>query len=317
MNVDEVATLMTTIIRKSGHIFRHALTCEGELESIAGMVDGHALGACRAIGYILHVLTQTDDRPAGKFLDMFNGSDWEARSRFLQYRPTIGRSIMETFVISLDRIRQHKEDALRLLNLLGFLNSKDRSLDFRDFLRPRRPWLTELQSKLPDYDLFAKGLVGQGECLSELENVSLGVRPDVSSPLHIHPLWLECIQQRVGLESRVRWIRQILIICHGSHGLGTNRNRSTLYFRLQAMPCGLLLTLVSDPASSLNPRSSKIGLNPSMNLSKIPYIPLIPRVVMLTMRMKPPLSLLPLLPLLKNWRVFKTIVSRQRKPLHP
>ena len=220
-----MASLMITTMRRSGGIFSSTAISEKELEAIAKVVHGHALGACRAISYILHVTAQTtDESPAGVFLDMFDGTDWESRLRFLEYKPRIGLSIIETFAISLGRMRRHQAEAARLLELLAFLSGRDQSLNFRIFLRLERPWLKELRPILPDYEVFANRLTAKREYLAELENVSIGVRPDVSTPLQIHPLWLECIQQRAGHEGRVRWIRQIINICHISYTRGEEEN---------------------------------------------------------------------------------------------
>lgn len=225
MKDDEIASLMTTTMRRSGVHLSSATTSEDELEVIAKVVDGYALGACRAISYILHILTQTaDESPAAVFLNMFKRPDWESRSNFLEYKPKIGFSITETFATSLERLHRHQKEARRFLELFTFLSDKDHTLNFRRFLRLERPWLQELRCTLPAYDVFARGLAGQREYLAELENVSIGVRPDVSSPLQIHPLWLECIQQRAGPEGRVRWIRQIIMICHGSYARGEEQN---------------------------------------------------------------------------------------------
>ena len=229
MKDDEMASLMTATMRRFGGIFANATISEAELEAIAKVVNGHALGACRAISYILHVLAQTADKsPAQDFLAMFSGPDWESRSKFLEYKPRIGLSIMETFAISLRRMYRHPIEAARLLELLAFLGDKDQTMNFRNFLRLERPWLQELRPILPDYDVFARGLVGQREYLAELENVSIGVRHDMSTPLQIHPLWLECIQQRAKHEGRVRWIRQIMIVCHGSYARGEEQNLCVL-----------------------------------------------------------------------------------------
>ncbi len=223
MKEDEMAALMITTMRRGGGIFSSAAISEEELEAIAKVVDGHALGACRAMAYILHVLAQTTESPGNVFLDMFNGPKWESRLQFLEYKPRIGLSIMETFTVSLKRLSRYQTEATRLLDLLAFLSNKDQSLNFRTFLRLERPWLKDLQPILPDYDLFASGLIGQGEYLAELENVSIGVRFDVSTPLRIHPLWLECIHQRAGHEGRVRWIRQIVILCRASYARDNER----------------------------------------------------------------------------------------------
>ena len=121
---------------------------------------------------------------------------------------------METYNISLQRIRQHEGPALRLLELLAFLNCKNQPNDFRRFLNLTRPWLGDLQASLPDYDIFAADIADLGEYLAELENVSLGVRPHITSLLQIHPLWLECIRQRAEHRGRVRWLQHILLLCY-------------------------------------------------------------------------------------------------------
>ena len=226
MKDDEMALLMINTMHRSGGVYPSAEISKENLKAIARVVHGHPLGACRAILYIFHVLAQETksretESSARAFLEMFNGPEWESRLRFLEYKPTtIGLSLKETFAISMERIHRHQIEATRLLELLAFLCGKTQALNFRVFLGLERPWLNELQAILPDYDLFASRLKGQGEILAELENVSIGVRPDVSTPLQIHPLWLECIQQGVGHEGRVRWIRQIIILCHGSYARG-------------------------------------------------------------------------------------------------
>ena len=216
MDTDEMASLMNTVLQKSDSRISQNIISEEEFEAVADIVDGHALGACRAVAYILNVLSQTTDTPAADFIDLSRGTDWEARRKFLDYKCRRGMSIIETFTVSIERIRRHEAATTRLLELLAFLSSRDKGLDFRDFLGIKRRWLGELKDDLPDYESFARGLIGQNEYLAELERVSIGVRPRVPGPLRIHPLWIECIQQRVSHAGRVQWLRQILILCHAS-----------------------------------------------------------------------------------------------------
>ena len=215
MDVDEMASLMTMILKRSGTTFSDAQISETDLEAIANVVDGHALAACRAVSYIIHILSQiTIDAPAKEFVAMFQGSGWKARGHFLRYRPRFGFSIMDTFVLSLERLRRHQVAAPRFLELLAFISSKDQSLDFRKFLRIERPWLDDLRTSLPDYEIFAAGLLEQGAYLTELENVSVGFRDALNTPMRLHPLWLECIRQRAEPDGRQRWLHQILLLCH-------------------------------------------------------------------------------------------------------
>ena len=138
-------------MRRSGGVFSGAPISEEELEAIAKVVDGHALGACGVIFYILHVLAQTTESPANVFLDMFDGREWEYRLQLSEYKPRIGLSIIEVSAISLARMRQDQMDPARLLELIAFLSGKDQSLNFRSFPRLERPWLEKLQSVLPEF----------------------------------------------------------------------------------------------------------------------------------------------------------------------
>ena len=217
MDVNEMASLMNGVLRKSDSRTGGHVITEVKLEAIAEIVSGHALGACRAITYILNVLSQTSDMPSATFIQAFSGSNWRQRRQFLEYKPRFGLSIMETFTISLDRMRRHhKEAALKFLELIALLSNSSTSLHSRDFLSIARPWLKRKRSDLPDYELFAQSLENQNEYFLELERTSIGVRRVVPGPLQIHPLWIEAIQQRAEHGGRLRWLRQILILCHTS-----------------------------------------------------------------------------------------------------
>ncbi|KAI4167219.1 MAG: hypothetical protein LQ343_007379 [Gyalolechia ehrenbergii] len=215
MEIDEMALLMNATLRRTGSRVSDSAITEIQLESIAKIVSGHALGACRAITYILNVLSQTSVKPATTFIQAFSSSNWEARRQFIEYKPRLGLSIMETFTTSLERMQNHKDAAMKLLEVMAFLSDNSKSLHSRDFFAVRRPWLEQLRSDLPDYDTFAQGSNSQNEYLLELERVSIGVRPVVPGPLQIHPLWIECIQ-RAEHTGRLRWLRQILLLCYAS-----------------------------------------------------------------------------------------------------
>ena len=215
MDIDEMASLMASILRRSTNLSIDIT--ERELEAIAKIVDGHALAACRAISYIIHVLAQTaKSRPADAFLDMITGSDWKARLRFLEYKPRFGHSIMQSFDISLQRLRRHRDDAILLLEFIAILSSETDSLDFRQFLDMERPWLAMIKDDFADFGFFEHGMADKRELLAELENVSIGLRPSLSMPLQLHPLWAECVLQQAKPAGRCRWLRQIVLLCHES-----------------------------------------------------------------------------------------------------
>ena len=211
MDMDEMAALIASVTNRSKAL--PVDITKQESEAIAEVVGGHALGACRAISYIIHVLAQTAEDPVKCFLEMFNGTDWEARLKFLQYKPRFGQSILETFEVSLERLRKHKAEAISLLELIAFLSDSENTLDFRRFLSLERPWLSHIKGRL---ETFANGLSDKNEILAELENVSIGFRPSISKPLRLHSLWTECVLQRAGHEARCSWLVQVLLLCYMS-----------------------------------------------------------------------------------------------------
>ena len=215
MDMDEMAALIASVTNRSKAL--HVDITEQESEAIAKVVGGHALGACRAISYIIHVLAQTaENRPVISFLEMANGTNWEARLRFLQYKPRFSQSILETFEVSLKRLRKHQAEAVSLLELITFLSDSDNTLDFRRFLGIERPWLTDIKGRLANFETLTNGLSDKNEILAELENVSIGFRPSLSKPLRLHPLWTECVLQRAGHKARCSWLAQILLLCYMS-----------------------------------------------------------------------------------------------------
>ena len=200
---------------------------EEELEAVAKIVDGHALAACRAMSYIIQVLAHTpEESPTKMFVDMFQGSDWRARKKFLVYKPRFALSIKQTFGISLQRLRKEQYIISRkLLELIALLSNSERPLDFRNFLSVNRPWLPEIASQLPEYELFANSIADHAEYLEGLENVSIGFRPSLTSPLQLHSLWIEYVLQLMEHEGRVRWLRQILLVCYCSWSRNEARER--------------------------------------------------------------------------------------------
>ena len=237
MDTEETICLLRMVLRRNNVNLSDIDVSTSEIESIARAVDGHALAACRAISYIVNVIARTTkESPTTAFLDMMHGLDWQARSQFLNYKRKMGPSLMENFNMSLQRLPGNQVPTIRLLELLAFLSCKDQSLDYRSFLGMKRPWLREMKTDLPDYEIFAAGTIVQAKCLEELENVSIGFRTTFRGPLLIHPLWIECIQQRAGQEGSERWIRQILLLCLES----CTRGESEAYNMLRPFACNAL-----------------------------------------------------------------------------
>lgn len=78
---------------------------EETLLSIAGAVSGHPLAATIAMKYIVRIGSLVDDTSAGRdFVAMFESPDLKSRRHFLDYRPDDTPSILETFLISKNRL---------------------------------------------------------------------------------------------------------------------------------------------------------------------------------------------------------------------
>ena len=230
MGIEETISLLRMVLRRNNVAMADIGTSTSEVEAIARTIDGHALAACRAVSYIVKVLAQTPEKSPGiAFLDMMNGPDWQGRYQFLNYKQKMGPSLMENFNMSLQRLPGYQVPTTRFLELLAFLSRKDQSLDYRSFLGMKRPWLQELRRDLPDFDILTLGTLEQAKCSMEIENVSIGFRTTFRGPLLIHPLWIECIQQRAGQEGCERWIRQILLLCLVSWTRGESENCKILF----------------------------------------------------------------------------------------
>lgn len=188
---------------------------EKELEEIAREVACHPLGALNAISYITARLAQDSDSPVAEFLTILRSKNYHDRLEFLAYKPPFRHSIMQTLDISFKRLRHPDGLVTNLLNLLSFLELDEPDVDFRRFFF-KREWLHELKEDLPDYTIFAAERSKLRAAFEELENVSIGHRVAPALPLQVHPLWMECLRQRLGHDGRIRFLQQVLLVCHGS-----------------------------------------------------------------------------------------------------
>jgi hypothetical protein len=223
MDDDEMMALMRLLLNHSIYLRQDPLA-EESLELVAKAVQGHALAACRAVQYIDHVISQTSESPIATFLKIMKGSNWKARKEYVEFKPRASYSIMETFELSLKRLRQHQYETIRLLQLISFLSDFEGTLDFRKFFAVYREWLPDLKDELPDFDLLSYGLESLGKYLAEMENVSLGFRAPWPDPLKFHAIWLECVYQGLSHADRVRWIRQIVLLCNISIAMKQDTN---------------------------------------------------------------------------------------------
>jgi hypothetical protein len=222
MAPNETVQLMENILAKDTSLPPEQRPSYEELSAISGAIYGHPLAACRAVIYICDKISLIAiDSPTKEFLDILQGSEWKWRRNFLDFRPRFGRSIMDTFEASLNRMEPSKKVyAEWVLTFSAFISPNAVNgafVDFRPFFQQDRPWLAELKEDLPDFKLFSESKIALMEGLSELEKTSLWCRsPTSSSSSPIHPLWLECIRHRVDPAGRLSSLRQIRLLCEVS-----------------------------------------------------------------------------------------------------
>jgi hypothetical protein len=202
MTTDEIVSIMNSLLR------RYEFDCclLDQLKPIAEAVHGHPLAASNAIKYIVWILSLLPGKsPAQRFIEMMNNSDYDARRRFLDYKPPGAPSIMETYLSSQLRLRDPSGEARQLFQRICFLETDETVTDFRTFLftvpssiKEKRSWFRTASPEL----------------LAELESVSFGLRGAYGKGFQIHPLWVECARHLVGHDGRVDHISHVVSICY-------------------------------------------------------------------------------------------------------
>ncbi|KAH8796956.1 hypothetical protein F5882DRAFT_476629 [Hyaloscypha sp. PMI_1271] len=183
------------------------------LLEIAKAVQGHPLAASNAVKYVIRVVSQYKEATAGqRFVEMLKSNKYEDRCRFLDYRPD-SASLMETFKVSQERLPKPNGQALAMTNFLSLIETEgEGDFDFREFFFEHSCPVPP--KEFPDHELLASGSLHLNELFSELEKVSFGERVQSSKPFQFHPLWLECTRHSMGQKGRIRYARQILLICY-------------------------------------------------------------------------------------------------------
>lgn len=214
MDPDEIVQLMEAVPDRIGYEAEGDVLDQGILHEIAIALRGHPLAAIVAIRYIKRVITQEgSDSPEQDFLSILQGSDSEARRRFLDYRSSVP-SIMDTFLVSRNRLQDQDGRAWKLLQFIAVLETDESIVDFRKFFYKK--FFDIDPAVFPDHDILAAKNTEISEALAKIEAVSFGERVRMAKPIQFHPLWLECTLQAMGGEGRIRRIRQILMICYRS-----------------------------------------------------------------------------------------------------
>ena len=212
MDPDEIVQLMEGVLERTGYEADGDILDRAVLREIAIAIHGHPLAAIVAIRYITRVIAQEgSDCPERHFLNIVKGSDFKSRLRFLEYKLS-GPSIMETFSISKNRLQDPNGTAWKLMQFVAVLETDENIIDFRKFFYNRSCQVNV--ARFPDDDILVAQNTEISEALAEFETVSFGERVRMVKPMQFHPLWLECTLHAMGVEGRIRHIRQVLMICH-------------------------------------------------------------------------------------------------------
>jgi len=212
MDPDEVVQLMEAVPDTIDYEADGDVLSRTVLREIAVALYGHPLAAIIAMRYITRVISQEgSDSPEKDFLAILQGSDFEARRRFLEYRSS-GQSIMDTFLVSKNRLQHQDIRAWNLLQFIAVLETDENIVDFRKFFYNK--FCPIEQESFPDHDVLAAKNTEISEALAKIEIVSFGERLRMAKPIQFHPLWLECTLQAMGEEGRIRHLRQVLRMCY-------------------------------------------------------------------------------------------------------
>ncbi|TGO71041.1 hypothetical protein BELL_0627g00030 [Botrytis elliptica] len=229
MEIDDIVTILEEVQSSEDEDTEDFLDLNNHdvLLSIANAVHGHPLAACIAMKYIIQVQSLDDYRSAGQdFVSMLSGSDHKARMTFLQYKPQMP-SIMETFIVSKERLSHPQGPAWSLLEVLSLLETDESIVDFKKFFAFSNIENTE---EFPDFDILGLRKEGIMPLLHQIEEVSFMERPRRSKPLRIHPLWAECVRQLMGINRMLSLMRQILTICYYSTTTVSGKSMSCHYY---------------------------------------------------------------------------------------
>ena len=196
-----------------------------ELENLAQLLGNHPLAIAQAVQWVSdHLLLVSRGSPISNLVDILTGSRHTERLGFLNQGsdlPHTSVSIMDTFkewILRLPELASTDDSLVDFCSLIGFLDVEHSEYDFGHFLEFRNPELEAEHAReaLPDYDLFTLDDNGLISKLRMLKNVSMWTVDNSRkfAPRRLHVIWKECIRQSVGAEGRIRFVGQILRICH-------------------------------------------------------------------------------------------------------
>jgi hypothetical protein len=207
MPLEDIIMIMEDVRDKERKDFEEEadLHSEDTLLAIARAVHGHPLASANAIKYIIHILSLAEEKSAlsagQDFVTMFEGPD------FIDFKLD-APSIMDTFLVSQNRLANPKGLAWALMKYLSMLETSDESVDYRNFFFTNT---FEMDPNIyPDHALLSASKHDLSQLLLEIQSVSFGERLHPSKPFQFHPLWLECTRHAMHSAGRVQIISQVL-----------------------------------------------------------------------------------------------------------
>ena len=220
MQTSEAVDAMRDGLRDSLFNSDERMNSDEQLRIIGDALGNHPLGVQNAIEIMSNYHFNPTKMPTEFFLQSFSSSNYQFRREFLMSDFDSQQSILDCFSVSIQRL--HSGDSLlaSLLNFAGFLAPETKENDFRYFFYEivHCHWgiLRNLTEELVDYELLSlasteTGQLRLGKYIRRLVEVSLLTIS--GRQMQMHKLWIECIRQLAEDTGRVRYVKQILLIC--------------------------------------------------------------------------------------------------------
>jgi hypothetical protein len=188
-----------------------------QLRAISKIAFGHPLVAARITSFISTEYSEQYGHLAIKEFAREIETRYEERKippAIFTYEPMLQISIAENFHISRKRLPRPDGPSWILVQLIAFMELENAA--FINFLFLERPWIIEFQEHFSFYEIWSADHDDLRSWLSSLRKVSFGTANSQSAFLRFHPVLIQCIQEQVGHEARVKIAKDILLLASES-----------------------------------------------------------------------------------------------------
>jgi hypothetical protein len=188
-----------------------------QLRAISKIAFGHPLVAARITSFISTEYSEQYGHLAIKEFAREIETRYEERKippAIFTYEPMLQISIAENFHISRKRLPRPDGPSWILVQLIAFMELENAA--FINFLFLERPWIIEFQEHFSFYEIWSADHDDLRSWLSSLRKVSFGTANSQSAFLRFHPVLIQCIQEQVGHETRVKIAKDILLLASES-----------------------------------------------------------------------------------------------------